>query len=212
VILIYLDESGTNYQIRDGLYVDGPFIIMGAMFIHEDVYWSMERLFTEIIDKYFSIDDWLNNEVHATDIWFGNALSSRLNIDKRREFFDEFLQLCGKFGLPYVFSFNLKHLDQEIEKRNLDMMKAAYCLLVGIEHKLANIHQTGVLVCDSSSNAENLKIKDIINLDIKKHHFTPAQALLRQFHEMTSWRSTKSKPSFTIPPKYQMEAMSAPRS
>lgn len=207
--LIYLDESGTNSQIKDGLYVDGPFLIMGAMFISEDVYWSMERLFTEIIDKYFGIDDWLNNEVHATDIWFGNVLSSRSNIDKRREFFDEFLQLCGKFGLPYVFSFNLKHLDQEIEKRNLDMMKAAYCLLVGIEHRLANIHQTGVLVCDSSSNAKNLKIKDIINLDIKKHHFTPAQALLRQFHEMTSWRSTKSKPSFTIPPKYQMESMSA---
>lgn len=207
--LIYLDESGTNYQIKDGLFVDGSFLIMGAMLISEDVYWSMERLFTEIIDKYFNIDDWLNNEVHATDIWFGNALSSHLNIDERREFFDEFLQLCGKFRLPYVFSFNLKHIAQEIERRNLGMMKAAYGLLLGIEYRLADIHQTGVLVCDSSSNAENLKTKDIINLDIKKHYFTPAQALLRQFYEMTSWRSTKSKPSFTIPPKYQMESMSA---
>ncbi len=207
--LIYLDESGTNYQTKDGLYVDGPFLIMGAMFISEDVYWNMERLFTIIIDKYFGIDDWLGNEVHATDIWFGNALSSQLNIDERREFFDEFLQLCGKFGLPYVFSFNPKHLDQEIKKRNLDMMKAAYCLLVGIEHSLANIHQTGVLVCDSSASAENLKIKDIIQLNIEKYHLTPAQALLKQFHEMTSWRSTQGKPSFTIQPKYQMESMSA---
>lgn len=207
--LIYLDESGTNYKPKDGLYVDGPFIIMGAMFISEDVYWSMERLFTKIIEKYFGIDNWLNSEVHATDIWHGDALSSDLAINEKREFFDEFLQLCGKFGLPCVFSFTPKYLDQEIERRNLDMMKAAYCLLVSIEHKLANIHQTGVLVCDSSSSAENLKIKDIINLDIKKHYLTPAQAILKQFHEMTSWRSTESKSSFTIQPKYQTEAMSA---
>ncbi len=84
--LIYLDESGTNYQTKNGLYGDGPFLIMGAMLINEDVYWSMERLFTEIIDTYFGIDNWLNNEVHATDIWFGNTLSSHLSIDKRREF------------------------------------------------------------------------------------------------------------------------------
>ena len=179
------------------------------MFISEDVYWNMERLFTKIIDKYFGIDNWLNSEVHATDIWRGNALSSNLDINKKREFFDEFLQLCGKFGLPYVFSFNLKHLDQEIEKSNLDMMKATHCLLVSIEHSLANMHQTGVLVCDSSSNAESLKIKDIISLDIRKCHLTPAQAILKQFHEMTSWRSTESEFSFTIQPKYQMESMSA---
>ena len=207
--LIYLDESGINYQIKDGLYVDGPFLIMGAMFISEDVYWSMERLFTEIIDDYFGIDNWLNNEVHATDIWFGNSLSLHLNTDKRREFFDEFLQLCGKFGLPYAFSFNLKHLDQSIESRNLDMMKSAYCLLVGVEHSLANIHQTGVLICDSSLKAEKLKTKDIINLDIKEYYLKNAEALLKQFYEMTSWRSTKSKPSFTIQPKYEMESMSA---
>lgn len=209
MILIYLDESGTNYEIKDGLYGDGPFIIMGAMFIHEDVYWSMERLFTEIIDKYFDINNWLSNEVHATDIWFGNALSSHLDIDQRRGFFDEFLQLCGKFGLPYVFSFNLKYPDQDIEKINLDLLKAAYCLFSGIEHKLANIHQTGVIICDSSGKAQNLRIKDIIKLDIKEQCLTPAQAILKQFHEMTSWRSTKSKPTFTIQPKYQMEVMSA---
>src|SRR4030042_954026 len=207
--LIYLDESGTNYQTKGGLYVDGPFLIMGSLFICEDVYWNMERLFTKIIDNYFGIENWLNNEVHATDIWYGNKLSSHLNIDEKREFFDEFLQLCGKFGLPYVFSFNLKYLNQNIKERNLDMMKAAYCLLIGIEHKLASIHQTGVLVCDSSSKSENIKIRDIINLDIGKDCFTPAQALLKQFHEITSWRSINAQPSFTIPPKYQMETMSA---
>jgi hypothetical protein len=121
---------------------------------------------------------WLNHEVHATDIWHGNKLSSHLSIDKKREFFDEFLQLCGKFGLPYVFSFILKYLNQNTKERNLDMMKAACCLLTGIEHNLAKSHQTGILVGDSSSKAENMKIKDIINLDINKEHLTPAQALL----------------------------------
>ena len=117
--LIYLDESGTNYKIKDALYVDGPFLIMGAMFVNEDVYWSMERLFSKLIDKYFNIDDWFNSEIHATDIWHGNSLSRKLSIAERRGFFDEFLQVCGKFALPYVFSFGLKNHSQKVSERNL---------------------------------------------------------------------------------------------
>jgi len=210
MILIYLDESGTNYTIKDGLHVDGPYLIMGAMCIYEDVYWNMERLFIELIEKYFDIDNWLNNEIHATDIWAGKSLSSGMTLDQRREFFDEFLQLCGKFGLPYLFSFNLKCIDGDIEKINRDMVIAAHCLLINIEHKLAEFHQTGVLICDTSTNAENLKIKDIVNLDIKQKCLTPAQALLMQFYAMTSWRSKISKPTpIIIPPKYEFEANSA---
>jgi len=32
MVLIYLDESGINYRIRDGLYSDGPFLVIGAIF------------------------------------------------------------------------------------------------------------------------------------------------------------------------------------
>jgi hypothetical protein len=210
VILIYLDESGTNYTIKDGLYVDGPFLIMGAMCIYEDVYWNMERLFIELIEKYFGIDNWLNNEIHATDIWAGKSLSSGMTTDERREFFDDFLQLCGKFGLPYVFSFNLKCIGGDIEKINRDMIIAAHCLLTNIEHKLAEFHQTGVLICDTSTKAENLKLRDIVNIDIKQKCLTPAQALLMQFHAMTSWRSTTSEPiRSVIQPKYEFETKSA---
>ncbi len=207
--LIYLDESGTNYQVKEGLFIDGPFIIMGAMLISEDVYWNMERLFTKIIDKFFGIDNWMNHEIHATDIWFGNPLSSSLSIDEKRDFFDEFMQLCGKFGLPYVFSFIPKKPNQDIEAKNLNLMKAAFCLFTGIEHRLANIHQTGILICDSSSRTDHMSISDITSLDIKKTHLTPAQALLRQFHDMTSWRTTGSQLLPIIRPKYKMEAMSA---
>ena len=79
----------------------------------------------------------------------------------------------------------------------------------GIEHELASIHQTGVVICDSSTNAETLRINDIIGLNIEKDNLTPAQALLKQFHEMTAWRTTKVETTFTIKPKYQMEVMSA---
>ena len=210
MILIYLDESGTNYKIKDGLHVDGPYLIMGAMCIYEDVYWNMERLFIELIEKYFDIDNWLNNEIHATDIWAGKSLSSGMTLDERREFFDDFLQLCGKFGLPYIFSFNRKCINGDIEKINRDMVIAAHCLLTNIEHKLAEFHQTGVLICDTSTNAENLKIKDIVNIDIKHKCLTPAQALLMQFHAMTSWRSKISKPTqIVIQPKYEFETKSA---
>lgn len=209
MILIYLDESGINYRIKDGFYLDGPFIIMGAMFIFEDVYWSMERLFTQLIDEYFGIEDWLQTEVHATDIWHGDTIFAKLSIDRRRTFFDEFLQLCGKFNLPYLFSYILKRHDQTTEKKNLDMLRAAQCLLVSIEHRLAAIHQTGVLVCDSSSASESLKTLDIKDIDISNQDLSPSQALLKIFHEMTAWRSTRRLPSFTTQPKYVMEYMSA---
>lgn len=210
MILIYLDESGTNYKIEDGLYVDGPFLIMGAMCVYEDVYWSMERLFCLLIEDYFGIDKWLEHETHATDIWAGKGLAKNLEVDKRRKFFDEFLQLCGKFGLPYVFSFNLKYTKQNIEKRNLNMIRTAFCLLSSIEHNLAKMHQTGVLISDASTGSEQLEIKDIVSIDIQKKCLSPAQAILKQFHEMTSWRSTKLEPdSFTIKPKYRTEVMSA---
>jgi len=210
MILIYLDESGTNYKNKDGLYLDGPFLIFGAMFVYEDVYWSLERLFCQLIDKYFGIENWLNQEVHATDIWAGIGLSSGLKPNERREFFDQFLQLCGKLGLHYVFSFNLKHGNRNtIVDKNLDLIRAADSLLTGIEHNLAEIHQTGVLVCDATTGSENLKTKDIANIDINQKSLSSAEALLKEFYAMTSWRSTKGECSaFTFPPKYQMEAMS----
>lgn len=207
--LIYLDESGTNYKIQNGLYVDGPFLIMGAMLVNEDVYWGMERLFTKLIERYFSIEDWLDSEVHATDIWHGNSLSSSLTICQRRHFFDEFLQLCGKFALPYVFSFHLKDHNHSMPERNHEMIRTAYCLLTGIESRLARIHQTGILVCDSYSAADQLSIRSIRKLDVARQPLSPPQALLRQFYEMTSWRSTEAIPSFTQQPKYVMEALSA---
>ena len=105
MILIYLDESGTNYQNRDGLFVDGPFVIMGAMLVQEDVYWNLERMFSDLINQYFGIDNWFDNEIHATDIWAGKKQTKDIPLDRRRQFFDDFLQMCGKFGLPVVFSF-----------------------------------------------------------------------------------------------------------
>ncbi len=209
MILIYLDESGTNYKTKNGFYQDGPFLIFGSMLVYEDVYWNMERLFVGLIEKYFEIDDWLNNEIHATDIWAGTGFTSHLSLNDRRKFFDEFLQLCGKFDLPYVYSFSPKCINQNIKERNLDIMRTALCLFTTLEHALAKIHQTGVLICDATTKSEQLKIKDIINIDINNNYLSSSQALLKQFHEMTSWRTIYNQPdSFTIPPKYPTETKS----
>jgi hypothetical protein len=209
MILIYLDESGTNYTVDKGLYKDGPFLIFGAICVNEDVYWSMERLFCELVGHYFSIDDWLNSEIHATDIWFGKSLSSGMTTDKRREFFDEFLQLCGKFELPYVYSFTPKRTGLTPRQRNFSMMTGAHCLLLSIEHKLAELHQTGVLICDSSTNSDSLKMKDTLELDIDSKQMSSAQALLRQFNHLTAWRTTRKQAESDIKFKYRLEAMSA---
>jgi len=211
MLLIYLDESGINYRIRNAFYPDGPFLIMGATFVSEDVYWSLERLFAQLIDKYFSVEDWLQTEVHATDIWNRKqgTIFNQVSTDRIKAFFDEFVQICAKFNLPYSFSFVLKRPNQTKTERNLDILRAAQSLLVSIEHRLASIHQTGILVCDSSSGAERLKTVDIINMDLAKQGLSPSQALLRIFYEMTSWRSIEKSPTYTIQPKYVGEYMSA---
>jgi len=209
MILIYFDESGINYRAKDGLFNDGPFLIMGAMFVYEDVYWNMERLFCQLINNYFGIDEWLEHEIHATDIWAGKSLSKNLTDDKKREFFDEFLQLCGKFGFPYIFAYNLKSTKDNQHDKNRNLLRTAYCLLSNIEHKLAEMHQTGVLIADACDGSEKLQTKDILNIDMKDEGLSPAQALLKEFHEMTSWRTTKQGLAIsTIKPKYRMEAMS----
>ncbi len=210
MILIYFDESGINYEAEDGLFKDGPFLIMGAMCVREDVYWNMERLFSRLIDNYFGIGEWLEHEIHATDIWFGKDLSKNLTDVKKREF----LQLCGKFGLPYIFVYNLKNTKHDFKEKNLNMLRTAYCLLLNIEHKLAEMHQTGVLIADACGGSEKLQTKDILSIDMKAKGLTSAQALLKQFHEMTSWRTRERDTKgdldiFTIKPKYPMEAMSA---
>lgn len=209
MVLIYIDESGTNYRNYNGLFVDGPFIITGAMFVFEDVYWSMERLFCDLIDEYFGIDNWFENELHATNIWAGKGIDAGITVEKRREFFDQFLQLCGKFGLPYVFAMHLKEKSSTKFDKSKNMSRCVHSLLIAVEHKLADLHQSGVLVCDATQGCDKITTRSVSKLTFGKKVLSSSEVLLREFSAMTAWRSTKGCIcDFLVEPKYSMEAKS----
>ena len=67
--LLYIDESGINYRINNGMFNDGPNIIYGALCVDDRKYFHLERLFLEIINEYFGIYNWQSIEVHASEIW-----------------------------------------------------------------------------------------------------------------------------------------------
>jgi hypothetical protein len=89
------------------------------------------------------------------------------------------------------------------------MLRGAQSFLINIEHTLADIHQTGVLICDSTSTSQSLKMLDIVSIDISNQELSSSKALLKIFYEMTSWRSTTLCSPFTIHPKYTSEYRSA---
>ena len=209
MILIYIDEAGTNYKHEDALYIDGPFLIFGAMFVSEDVYWNLERLACDLIDEFFGIENWRKSELHATDIWNGKGLAEKFEIPKRRRFFDEIIQLFGKFGISYLFSFQEKNPKQSIEERNRDMAKVAHSFLTGIEHILADMHQSGILVCDATQGCEKLTLKNIFELDVSRQNLSTSEVLLRQFFAMTSWRiGISSDDLFIVQPRFPFESKS----
>jgi len=67
--LIYVDESGINYKTENNLFKDSPYILYGGLCVDDKKYFHLERLFVDIIKEYFSISDWRQQEIHATDIW-----------------------------------------------------------------------------------------------------------------------------------------------
>lgn len=210
MILVYVDESGTNYTSSDGLFRDGPFLIFGALLIREDVYWNLERNFADLIKRYFGIKKWFDNEVHGTDIWAGKGVAKGVSKKKTRQFFDEFLQVCGKFGLHYIFSFGLKEKNSAIKRRNTLSLKTAHCLLIAIEHQLADLHEAGVLICDATTGCGKLTSTVVAGLDIREKTLTSSQVLMREFFGMTAWRSISGRrPKPVVKPKYPAETMSA---
>jgi len=69
MILVYTDESGINYELHNKFFRDGPFIIRGGMCIDDTKYFHLERMFIQLIEDYFGIDNWQKQEIHATNIW-----------------------------------------------------------------------------------------------------------------------------------------------
>lgn len=156
MILIYTDESGINYGIQNNFFKDGPFIIRGGMCVDDSKYFHLERMFIQLIDSYFQIDDWLKQEIHATDIWNRKNFFSKFSESEIREFFEELLQLICKLHTFCIFGIQLKSHDADKEKMKHEIAKAVYSFLHGLEYFLAQEKETGLIIADITGSGDEV--------------------------------------------------------
>jgi hypothetical protein len=132
--------------------------------ISEKKYFDLERAFQDLAKKYLG-NNIKKRELHAAEIWNSRKDSSDQN-KKVRQYFEELIQLTAKLHIPVLLGIQQKNpnLTKKTQKNNLEkareLEKARYSLLSLIEHKLAAMNETAVLVADK----EGTKIEALKNL------------------------------------------------
>lgn len=197
MILIYTDESGINYEIQNNFFKDGPFIIWGGMCVDDSKYYHLERIFIQLIDSYFKIGDWLKQEIHACDIWNRQNFFSQCTESEIKGFFEEVVQVVCKLHTCCIFGIRLKSRDADKDKKRLEIAKAVYAFLHGLEYFLSQEKETGLIIadiidyCDKVEGDESRKRKILDEL----------------LYERMMWRiNPKADIKSLIPSKYRFEA------
>lgn len=191
MILIYTDESGINFQFKDNVFKDGPWLIYGGLLINEKKYFHLERLFLAIIDEYFGITDWSKLEIHATDMWNKKGHFGKFTQEKIFKFFEELIQILIKLEIEIPIGIQYKPFTDNQKEKDLTMIKSINSFFHLIESHLSKNSETGIIISDQSGT------------NLEKNIFE------RIFKERVSWRSNphiKIEPSIKL--KYQYEARS----
>jgi len=154
MLLIYIDESGISREKVGGFWKDGPYIIWSCILIPENKYFHVERLFYELAKKLLNIKNWQKEELHANEIW-NQGIKGKRKMDDVKKYFDELFQLISKLNLNIVFGIQQKNdnpcNDKEISNEN---NKAIFSFLHGIEYRLSDMEETGILIADGSKEKE----------------------------------------------------------
>lgn len=199
MILIYTDESGINYEIQNNFFNDGPFIIWGGMCVDDTKYFHLERMFIQLIDNYFKIDDWLKQEIHSTDIWNRRNFFSRFSESEIKEFFEELLQLICKLHTFCIFGICLKSLDADKDKKRLEIAKAIYAFLHNLEYYLSQEKETGLIIADVIDYGDN----------VEEDKYRQRKILDELLYERMMWRiNPKAHIEPLIASKYRFESQS----
>lgn len=200
MLLVYIDESGISYKKnRNGYFIDGPYAIWGGVLINDEKYSHLERSFFELKEKYLP-SRLRNSELHASVIW--NYVNKR-GISKRSKekikiYFEELFQLLAKLHVGVVFSIQQKNprlgkgdsetIDKELER-------ARFSFLHILEHELASLNQTGILIADLEGESEYG--------EGGREQINKMKTLV---HERTLWRVQKEfTQNSDLTPKFEFE-------
>lgn len=191
MLLGYIDESGINYRKNGLIFQDGPYAIWTSLLVSELKYFHAERLFCKVAAKHLGVKNWKLTELHAVDIWNRKKKFSSITKDQARDYFEEFFQLLTKLGLNVVAGFqqkNIRRRSAHAKHEELDF--AAYVLLTLLEHKLASLDETAVLIADLADRRSSKRVQELL-------------------YERTSWRqSPEAKKPRSYKSKFYFENQS----
>ncbi|MBI3577516.1 DUF3800 domain-containing protein [Candidatus Gottesmanbacteria bacterium] len=171
MLLVYIDESGISYEKnKKGYFVDGPYAIWSGVLINDSKYFHIERSFFDLVEKYIQ-KSLRKEEIHASVLWnHANKKTTAFIIKERiKKYFEELFQLLAKFHVRVVFSVQQKNpglgkgegtsMDEELER-------ARYSFLHILEHELALLNETGILIADFEKDdapEHGKELKDQLN-------------------------------------------------
>lgn len=187
MLLVYIDESGINYSKDIKKYwTDGPYAIWSSILVSEKKYFDIERSFQDVVKTILGKNP-RKQEIHACDIWESRKESPEK--DKRvREYFEELIQLTAKLHVQVVLGIQQKNPKFSVRNKHgkeLELNKARYSFLSILEHQLAEMDESGILISDSETEKEKLK---------------------NQVFKRTEWRYSPPGTKFSdLKPKYIFE-------
>jgi len=191
--LIYTDESGINYSLKNDCFIDGPFIIYGGICVDECKYFHLERLFLNVIEEYFNIEDWHKQEIHATAIWNREGNFKNYELSTIRNFFDETLQLITKLNITTLVGYYRKTETVDSEQKRKEISYAIYSFFHLVEYHLSQNNTTGIIISDKQSSKTDCG-DDIFS---------------KIFYDRSSWRTNpKSIASPLLTSRFKYESRS----
>lgn len=158
MLLAYIDESGINYGKSNRYWTDGPYAIWSSILINEKKYFDIERSFQDLAREFLK-ETRLRRELHANEIWESRKRSS-IRKERVSKYFEELIQLTSKLRIPIIFGIqqkNPKFRSSNVHGKSIELSNARYSLLTLMEHKLAQLNETAVLVSDEESTRQELK-------------------------------------------------------
>ena len=155
-------------------------------------------MFIQLIDDFFKIDDWMEQEIHATDIWNRKHFFSRFSESQIKDFFEELLQLLCKLHTPCIFGMSLKSLEADKDKKRDETAKAIYSFLHNLEYFLSREKETGLIISDIIDSTNNQEKNPL-----------QRQMLDKLLYERMMWRiNPKANIEPLIASRYKFESRS----
>ena len=153
MLLVYSDESGINYDKKNGFFVDGAYAFWIGLLISEAKYFHLERMFYDLVLKEHGVKNWQEKEMHATDMW-NAAKNDPQKKEQLSNYFEELIQLVSKLSIPVVFGVQKK---TETAKNKEELIQCRYAFLHALEYQLSSLNETGVLIVDKSDTADPME-------------------------------------------------------